>query len=73
MQVCPYVFLESVKNDTLLSSKYASKHFDPPHVVVFMNQDPMLDKLSNDRYNIVMITKEMCIVVSNDNNVVNIA
>lgn len=47
-----YDFLESIKDGRLFSSKYESrmKVFKPPHVFVFMNQDPDMEKLSIDRY-----------------------
>lgn len=47
-----YDFLEAIKDGRLFSSKYESrmKRFNPPHVFVFMNQDPDMDKLSVDRY-----------------------
>lgn len=50
-----YDFLEEVKNGLVFSGKYESamKTFKPPHVVVAMNEDPDMDKLSADRYNII--------------------
>ena len=49
-----YDFLEDIKNGRIFSSKYASKmkDFPSPHVVVMMNEDPDMNKLSNDRYDI---------------------
>lgn len=49
-----YDFLEDVKNGRLFSTKYESrmKRFDPPHVVVMMNEHPDMTKLSDDRYDI---------------------
>lgn len=54
-----YDFLEEMKNGYVFSSKYESvaKEFDPPHVVVLMNQMPDPDKLSADRYKIIEITE----------------
>jgi len=47
-----YDFLEDVKNGYVFSSKYESrvKTLQPCHVVVFMNEDPDMNKLSKDRY-----------------------
>lgn len=47
-----YDFLEDVKNGYVFCSKYESrvKHMQPCHVVVFMNEDPDMNKLSKDRY-----------------------
>lgn len=50
-----YNFLEQVKDGMLLSSKYESqmKIFNPPHVIVMMNEDPDMTALSEDRYRII--------------------
>lgn len=47
-----YDFLEDVKNGYVFCSKYESrvKQMSPCHVVVLMNEDPDLNKLSRDRY-----------------------
>lgn len=52
-----YDFLESIKDGRLFSPKYESrmKRFNPPHVLVFMNEFPDMEKLSQDRYKIVEI------------------
>lgn len=52
-----YDFLEDLKNGRILSSKYESimKTFEPMHVVVFMNEDPDMTKLSLDRYKIINV------------------
>lgn len=57
-QLFPYNFLEGVKNGSVFCSKYESreKEFDPAHLVVFMNEMPLLDKLSVDRYLIRILT-----------------
>lgn len=49
-----YSFLESCKNGRVFSPKYEShvKRYPPMHVVVMMNQDPEMSKLSVDRYDI---------------------
>lgn len=50
-----YSLLESIKNGLLFSGKYLplNKQFPQPHVVVFMNQVPDRNALSEDRYNIM--------------------
>lgn len=50
-----YDFLEAVKNGYVFSPKYESryKQFKSPHVVVMMNEEPDMAKLSADRYNII--------------------
>jgi len=47
-----YDFLEDVKNGYVFCSKYESriKQLGPTHVVVFMNEEPDMNKLSADRY-----------------------
>jgi len=47
-----YDFLENIKDGRLFSPKYESrmKRFKPPHVALFMNTAPDMDKLSVDRY-----------------------
>lgn len=53
-----YDFLEELKNGYVFSSKYESeiKAMAYPHVVVLMNEHPAPDKLSSDRYNIIVLT-----------------
>lgn len=52
-----YDFLEDIKNGRIFSSKYESrmKYFKPPHVVVMMNEQPDMKKLSEDRYDITVV------------------
>lgn len=52
-----YDFLENVKNGRIFSGKYESgmKYLNPLHIVVMMNQDPDMSKLSADRYNLIPI------------------
>lgn len=52
-----YDFLESLKDGRLFSPKYESrtKRFNTPHVFVFMNESPDMEKLSEDRYILVDI------------------
>lgn len=47
-----YDLLEDIKNGYVFCSKYESrvKQMQPCHVVVFMNEDPDMNKLSKDRY-----------------------
>lgn len=54
----PYEVIESVKNGMVFSGKYESrtKVFDPPHVFVFANFEPILEKVSLDRWHIREIT-----------------
>jgi len=49
-----YDFLESVKDGYVFSPKYESrmKQLNACHVVVFMNEDPDMTKLSMDRYDV---------------------
>lgn len=50
-----YDFLEEMKDGMVFSAKYEShmKFMKPPHVVVLMNQQPDMTKLSADRYEII--------------------
>lgn len=47
-----YQLLEDIKDGRVFSPKYEShtKRFPSPHLIVFMNVDPDLTKLSEDRY-----------------------
>lgn len=56
-----YDFVEYLKNGEIFSSKYESrvKQMQPCHVVVFMNEDPDMTKLSLDRYKIVLLDEEL--------------
>lgn len=49
-----YDALESIKNGIIFNSKYETgqKLFNPPHVIVFANEKPDLEKLSKDRWRI---------------------
>lgn len=49
-----YDFLEELKDGHVTSGKYASSnlYFEPVHVVVMMNQDPDMNALSADRYDV---------------------
>ncbi len=50
-----YQAIEDLKNGALFSTKYESGMcvFNSPHVVVFANMAPDLNKLSADRWNII--------------------
>lgn len=52
-----YDFLEELKNGRIFNTKYESCmiEMEPPHVVVMMNEDPDMEKLSIDRYVIIKI------------------
>lgn len=52
-----YDFLEELKNGHVFSSKYESviKKFPTPHIVVCMNEHPCMEKLSADRYRIIVL------------------
>jgi hypothetical protein len=52
-----YTFLEDLKNGRVFSTKYESRmvRFAPPHVIMMMNSDPDMNKLSQDRYHIIRI------------------
>jgi Putative viral replication protein len=53
-----YDFLEDVKNGFVFSPKYESrvKTLSRAHVVVFMNEQPDMNKLSKDRYIVRVVT-----------------
>lgn len=54
-----YDFLEDVKNGYVFCSKYESrvKRLGKVHVVVFMNENPDMNKLSKDRYVIRRVSR----------------
>ncbi len=53
----PWGFIENVKNGMMTTVKYQGRQilFDAPKIVIFMNQDPPMNKLSEDRYDIMYI------------------
>jgi len=57
-QFLNYQFLEDVKDGRVFSPKYEShtKRFDPPHLLVMMNEYPDQTKLSPDRFKILDIS-----------------
>jgi len=52
-----YGAIEKIKNGYYMCAKYESKPIDrnPPHVIIFANFPPDIEKLSKDRWNIVLI------------------
>lgn len=65
-----YDFLEDVKNGRVFSGKYESgmKYLEPCHVVVMMNEEPDLTKLSDDRFKIIYVDSENGASSPNFNN-----
>lgn len=58
-EFCPYNAIEQLKNGFITDSKLKKKcrtlAFNPPHIIIFSNQLPRLDKLSMDRWKIYHI------------------
>lgn len=54
LQYISYTGIEEIKNGCFASSKYESKMFimNSPHVLVFANEPPNMEKMSMDRWNI---------------------
>lgn len=52
-----YSAIESIKNGMIVNTKFETgfKLFNPPHIIVLCNQEPEIDKLSNDRWHIVCV------------------
>lgn len=52
-----YSGIEALKNGIFYNTKYESSMviFDNPHVVIFSNHEPLMDKFSLDRYHIIEI------------------
>jgi len=53
-----YKSVESIKNGMIYSPKYESKYklFNSPHIIIFANEPPQLEKLSTDRWIVKEIT-----------------
>lgn len=53
-----YAMIETIKNGMLTCTKYkgATFMFVPPHIIVFANWMPQLEKLSMDRWNIMELS-----------------
>ncbi len=56
-QGCSYKGLEQLKNGIFYSTKYESGMvvFNPPHIIVFANEEPDKHRMSEDRWNIIKI------------------
>jgi hypothetical protein len=54
-----YQALEQLKDGLAMSTKYEGGQMcmNSPHVVVFANTPPDMEKMSNDRFNIVNLSK----------------
>ncbi len=54
---CSYKGLEQIKNGMFYSTKYESGMvvFNPPHIIVFANEEPDFERMSQDRWNILKI------------------
>lgn len=52
-----YTGIEEIKNGIFFNNKYESDMciFNSPHLIVFSNEEPNKDKLSNDRWRIICI------------------
>lgn len=59
-----YSIIESIKNGIVFCSKYNSntKINCVPHIICFSNFDPELSKLSEDRWDIRQLNKDLCII-----------
>lgn len=55
-----YKTMESIKNGLVCNTKYETgvKAFNPPHIIVFANFSPEVEKMSLDRWDIRTIDKE---------------
>lgn len=62
-----YSILEQLKDGLVFSPKYESrmKHIGRCHVVVFMNEDPDMNKLSNDRYKLIRLANRPTYLILN--------
>ncbi len=68
-----YEAIESVKNGKFFSGKYEGKMvlFDPPHIIIFSNFLPEIEKLSLDRWKIYEIKKNFDLEELNTQNLLN--
>lgn len=59
VKYCPFNAIEQIKNGYVTEGKLKKTarklFFAPPHIVIFSNELPDLNKLSNDRWNIIEI------------------
>jgi hypothetical protein len=67
-----YAFLENLKDGYIISPKYNSRmvQLSPMHLVIALNQMPDMDALSHDRYTIIRINENNCVLA--DDNLQNI-
>lgn len=58
MDYLNYGLIEQLKNGFVYSGKYEGGElaFDPPHVIIFSNQEPEYDKFTKDRWHIIQIS-----------------
>lgn len=56
-----YDAIESIKNGMICNTKFetGSKLFNPPHIIVFSNDEPEYDKLSEDRWCVINVDDEV--------------
>lgn len=57
--VCSYKAFEEIKNGVICNTKYETgmRTFNSPHVICFSNSFPDVEKMSEDRWNIMQIIK----------------
>lgn len=57
-----YTAIEEIKDGLLFSGKYESGMclFDPPHILIFANEEPDYRKLSGDRWRITHLQSKQC-------------
>lgn len=57
-----YSAIESIKNGMVVNTKYETgyKMFNPPHIFVFCNEPPEVEKLSSDRWVIKCLDNSFC-------------
>lgn len=58
LEYISYSAIEEIKNGVICSTKYESKTvlINPPHVILFMNEQPELSKMSLDRWIVEEVT-----------------
>lgn len=52
-----YSALEAIKNGLICNTKYetGNKLFNPPHILIFANDEPDWDKMSDDRFKVLCV------------------
>lgn len=60
LEYISYTGIEEIKNGVFCSSKYESSMcvMNRPHIIIFANEPPLLSKMSQDRWNVVLINTE---------------